>query len=160
MHFHRDMLAICDAYGRQRAARRRRATASSARRRSPSPSASAASCCSRCGSAPRPCCWRRPAPDDLLPAIAQLSRPRSALRRRPPIAPCCRSCRRLRHLDACANASRPASPCRRRTFDAWQDGTGHQADGRHRRDGDAAHLHRGDRGRDPPRRDRQAGSRL
>ena len=37
---------------------------------------------------------------------------------------------------------------------------GPQAHGRHRRHGDAAYLHCGDRGRDPPRRHRQAGPRL
>ena len=52
MHFHRDMLATCDSYGRHVLRARARRTASSARRRSPSPSGSAASCCSRCASAP------------------------------------------------------------------------------------------------------------
>jgi 2-aminobenzoate-CoA ligase len=57
MHFHRDMLAICDGYA-SRCCGRSRPTSSSARRRSPSPSASAGWCCSPSASAPPPCCWK------------------------------------------------------------------------------------------------------
>jgi 2-aminobenzoate-CoA ligase len=57
MHFHRDVLAICDCFPRSTLATRR-TTSSSARRRWPSPSASAACCCSRCAWARPPCCWK------------------------------------------------------------------------------------------------------
>ncbi len=45
MHAHRDLLAVCDAYGRM-CCGRGPTTASSARRRSPSPSGLAGSCSS------------------------------------------------------------------------------------------------------------------
>jgi 2-aminobenzoate-CoA ligase len=75
LHFHRDMLAICDGYGMQ-VLRPEPSDVSSDRRRWPSPSASAGWCCSPSASAPRRCCWNarrrgpagrhRPAPRDGL----------------------------------------------------------------------------------------------
>src|SRR6266542_1412070 len=85
----------------------------SARRRSPSRSASADWCCSHCGSAPRPCFWKRPRrmicwprSDGFAPAYA--SRPPR------PIGRCCRSSA-ITISPRCANACQPAkrSPRRR-----------------------------------------------
>ena len=108
MHFHRDMLAICDGYARTCCARRR-ATASSARRRSPSPSASAVSCCSPCMSALRPCCWKRAPTIFARHCAAQghhLLHGADGLSRDAVEAP-------GYDISTCANACRPASPCRR-----------------------------------------------
>ena len=58
MHFHRDVLAICDCFPRHTLRLAARTTFSSARRRWPSPSAWAGCCCSRCGSARPACCWK------------------------------------------------------------------------------------------------------
>jgi 2-aminobenzoate-CoA ligase len=57
MHFHRDILAICDCFPRH-TLRSESTTSSSARRRWPLPSALAACCCSRCAPAPPRCCWK------------------------------------------------------------------------------------------------------
>ena len=179
MHFHRDMLAICDAYGAQRAAGRRRTTASSARRRSPSPSGSAASCCSRCASARRPCSSRRPGRTSLLVAIA---RHRATVCFTAPTAYRAMLAKLGAHdvssLRKCVSAGEPLPKA---TFEAWQEATGLKLmDGigatemlhifiaaredeiRARRDRQAGAGLRGEgRGRDGPRRcrrDRSAGS--
>ena len=158
MHFHRDMLAICDAYGRNvlrpepsRPLHRLAAARLHlrARRRS---------CCSRCMSAPRPCCSRRPRPDELLPAIA---RHRATVCFTAPTA--------YRAMLAEARRARRLIPAQMRLGRrgaaegdlrrlAGRDRA--QAHGRHRRDRDAAHLHRRPRGRDPAGRDGQAGAGL
>ena len=111
MHFHRDMLAICDSYGRARAARRAATTSSSARRRSPSPSGSAAWCCSRCASALHGAAGEGGAGRSARGHRAA-SAPRSASPRRPPTARCSASSPSTTS-HRCANASRPARPCRR-----------------------------------------------
>ena len=61
MHFHRDVIAMCDLLPALLPEARRRTTSSAARRRSPSPSAWAACCAFRCASVPRPC-WSRSSP--------------------------------------------------------------------------------------------------
>ena len=158
MHFHRDLLAICDGYGRNVLRAGAGAIASSARRRSPLRSGSAGSCCFRMRIGASTVLLEKAGPDDLLPAIAQhqgticFTAP-TAYRAMLP---------KLDEHDSrpCANASRPASRLPKATFEAWQAATGHQADGRHRRHRDAPYLHRRARGRDPPRRDGQARSGL
>ncbi len=71
MHFHRDMLAICDGYARNvlRAGGERPLHRLAAARLHLRPRRHRA--VPDVVSAPRRCCWKRPAPDDLLPAIAQ-----------------------------------------------------------------------------------------
>ena len=71
MHFHRDVLAICDCWPRARAARRRPTTSSPAARRWRSRSGWAGCCCSRCASARRRCCSRRRRPTRCWTAIAE-----------------------------------------------------------------------------------------
>ena len=69
MHFHRDMLAICDSL-RRHVLRAEPTTASSARRRSPSPSGSAAWCCFPLRVGASTILLEKASPDDLLTAIA------------------------------------------------------------------------------------------
>ena len=110
MHFHRDMLAVCDGFARNvlRATPEDRFI----------------------GSAPLAFTFgfggvlfplhigasfvvlEKAGPDDLPPAIAQATRSRSASPRRPPIAPCSASSTATTSR-ACANASPPARRCRR-----------------------------------------------
>ena len=54
MHFHRDVMAMCDCFPRS-CLKPARTTSSAARRRSRSPSGWAGCCASRCASARRPC---------------------------------------------------------------------------------------------------------
>ena len=141
MHFHRDMLAICDAYCAQRAAARRRRplhrlaaarlhlrprrarAVPDARRRLDR--------AARAGDARTSCCRRS----------RGTARP-SASPRRPPIARCWRRLGEhdVSSLRKCVSAGE-ALP--KATFEAWQAATGLKHHGRHRRDRDAAHLHRG-----------------
>ena len=143
MHFHRDLLAICDTFSAPRPARRAATTSSPARRRSPSPSGSAAL---RAVPAARrrldPAAREGDARTSCSPAIAQhratvcFTAPTAY---RAMLAPA----RRARRVVACASASRPASRCRRRPSTRGRRATGHRDHRRHRRDRDAAHLHRG-----------------
>ena len=121
MHFHRDMLAICDSFGKY-VLRARPTIASSARRRSLSRSASAAWCCFRCASAPRPSCWRRP------------RRTIFCRRSRNSAATICFTAPTAYRamlgklagydLPRCANASRRAKRLPKATFEAWPAATG------------------------------------
>ena len=154
MHFHRDMLAICDGYAQARAAAPSRTTASSARRRSPSRSGSAGSCCFRCASARRRCCWKRPAAGRTARRHREISRPPSASRRRPPIAPCSAKLDGPRHFVA-AQMRVGRRDAAEGDVRGLARGHRHQDPRRHRRDRDAAHLHRLARERGPRRRDRQ-----
>ena len=155
MHFHRDVLAICDAFPpssfaptkrrrlhRHAAARvhvraRRTAALSAARRRR------------------RPCCSESSPPDVLLAAIAAYG---ATVCHAAPTA--------YRAMTPLVRQARPADAARVRLGgrDAAGrhprgvgDGDRHQDHRRHRLDRDAAHLHLGDRRRDPARRDRHAG---
>ena len=137
MHFHRDLVATCDTYGKH-ILQTRPTTASSARRRSPSHSGLGV----RAVSDAR---WRvhHPARSKQGQTICRLrlqniARP-SASRRRRLIARCCRrsssmTCPRLRK---CVSAGETL-PRRLMT-----PGTAQRAgaDGRHRCDRDDAHLH-------------------
>ena len=144
---------------RARAAGPSRTTSSSARRRSPSPSGSAGSCSSRCASAPRPCCSSRPRRTSCSRRSQQLPRHRLLHRadRLPRDARQARRARRLVSLRKCVSAGETLPEA---TFDAWQDATGLKIiDGI----GATEMLHifiAAPRGRDPPRRHRQAGARL
>ena len=106
-----------------RAAAPSRPTSSSARRRSPSPSGSAGWCCFRCASAPRRCCWRRPAPDELLDGDREIQRSPSASPRRPPIARCSASSTEhdISSLRKCVSAGETLPKA---TFEAWHEATG------------------------------------
>ena len=136
------------------AARAASPTASSARRRSPSRSGSAGWCCFRCASAPRPCCSKKPRPDDLLAAIGK-HRATDLLHRADRLSRDAREARRARHLLAAQAGVR-----RRGAAEGHVRGLArrHRPEDprRHRRDRDAAHLHRLAAGRDP-RRARPAG---
>ena len=105
-----------------------------------------AACCSRCASAPRRCCSRRPRPDDLLRGDRSGIGPRSASPRRPPTARWRPMRARARPAARCASASRPARRCRSRRRKPGRRATGIADHRRHRRDRDAAHLHLGARG--------------
>ena len=159
MHFHRDMLAICDGYGRACAARAADRPSSSARRRSPSPSGSAGWCCSRCASAPPTCCWNARRRTTCSPPSRSTARP-SASPRRPPIAPC--SAKLAEHdissLRKCVSRRRGAAEGRRSTpgtprpASSMLDGIGAT---------EMLHIFIGSpRGRDPAGRHRPAGARL
>ncbi len=158
MHFHRDMLATCDSYGRHvlRAEASDRfigspplaftfglgglRAVSAARRRVHRPA--------REGAARRAARGDRKTPrDHLLHGADRLpghARPSSPTHD-------------ISSLRKCVSAGE-ALP--KATFEAWQAATGIEDHGRHRRDRDAAHLHRLARGRDPAGRDRPAGAGL
>ena len=112
MHFHRDMLATCDSYGRHVL----RASADDRFIGSP-PLAFTFGLGGlvlfplRVGASTM--LLEKAAPDDLLAAIAQVQAPRSASPRRPPIAPCWPSSPSTTSR-RCANACRPARRCPRR----------------------------------------------
>ena len=110
--------------GRARRCARRPTTSSPAARRWRSRSGWADCCCSRCASARRRCCSRRPSPDALLPAIAEhratvlFTAPTSyramaaqarAVRPRRACASACRPARRCRPRRASCGRTRPAS---------------------------------------------------
>ena len=124
-----------------------RPTVSSARRRSPSPSASADCCCFRCGSAHDRRCWKAPGRTICLPRdrpvqghhlLHRADRLSRDARRRSRTTIFRRSAR-------CVSAGETlaASDLRR-----LARGDRHQADRRHRRHRDAAHLHQLARGRE------------
>ena len=112
MHFHRDMLATCDSYGRHVL----RAQAADRFIGSP-PLAFTFGLGGlvlfplRVGAST--VLLEKAAPDDLLAAIAQVSRDH-LLHRADRLSRHARQARRARHLLACANACPPAKRCRRR----------------------------------------------
>ena len=83
-------------------------------------------------------------PDDLLPAIAQH---KATICFTAPTAYRAMLSKLegydISSLRKCVSAGEPLP---KGTFEAWKDATGIKAHGRDRGDGDAAHLHRGDRG--------------
>ncbi len=139
MHFHRDMLAVCDGFA---------GNVLRARPEDPFHRVGAAGlhlrfwrrCCSRCTSARRSFSRRRNPPRRPISLLqSSVSRQRSASPRRRPIVSSSGSrtstiCRR------CANACRRARRCLKH-LRCLAQGHRHQADRRHRLDGDAAHLH-------------------
>ena len=140
VHFHRDLLAVTDTYGRyvlQPDAGRHLHRLAAARlhlRRS------AGSCSSRCASAPRRrcssrrrrrCCSRASRRYRATVTVTSPTGYRAMLAQAGEFD--------LSSLRKCVSAGEtlPAA-----TFDAWRDGDRHPADGRHRLDRDAAHVHR------------------
>ena len=142
MHFHRDVLAICDCFPRSTLAadaRRRRSAARpplGVHLRAGRPGR-----CSRCASAP-PTVLLEAAPPD----VAARRRSSESARRVCFTAPTAyrtmlAEAGDVRSVAPAASASRPASRCRCRRFEAWQRAHRHRDHRRHRRDRDAAHLH-------------------
>ena len=138
MHFHRDVMAICDTFGKH-VLRPRPETASSARRRSPSHSGWAAWRCSRCAPAPPTILLERRRRMSCCPRSAN-SAPRSASPRRPRTARCSASSPRPT-FPACAHASPLAniSGARPLTLGSRDRYPHHR---RHRVHRNAAHFHR------------------
>ena len=116
MHFHRDMLIICDGFSRPRSSGPVRRTASSGRPRSASRSGSRC-CCFRSASALRRSCPTGPG-RTISRSRSLSSAPRSVSRLRPPTGPCWRGCPST-ICPRCAAASRRA---RRSTVPPMIDG--------------------------------------
>ena len=146
MHFHRDVMAMCDCFPRLVPAAARRTTSSAARRRSPSPSGSAGCCCSRCASARRRVLVERLTPETLLEAIAAHRRDDAASPRRPSTARWRGSRAELRPRVA-AEVRLGRRGAAGRDAPAVEAGDRHRDHRRHRLDRDDPHLHLA-----PPRR--------
>ena len=122
MHFHRDMLAICDTYGKHVL----RPRADDLFIGSP-PIAFTFGLGGivlfplRVGAATL--LIEQPSPDAMLEAIRTQRPDASASPRPPPIAPCSAGCSRAMP-PRCGSASPPARRCRRRPWQAWQRATG------------------------------------
>ena len=87
MHFHRDMLAICDTYGAQVLRARRRRCLHRQRRRSRLRSDLGRRCCFRCAPAPPRSCWNKRRRCRFWKRSAPCGRQCASLHR-PPIEPC------------------------------------------------------------------------
>ena len=154
MHFHRDVMAACDCWPRSRAARDAPTTSSPAARRSRSRSGWAGCCCSRCASAPRRCCSRRPRAGRAAARDRRASRD-GAVHRADVVPRDGGAWRTITTCRACASACPPARRCPRRRAQLWKDGDRHRDHRRHRRHRDAPHLHLARRGARAAGRDRQ-----
>ena len=122
MHFHRDVLAICDCFPRHTLRLAARTTSSSARRRWRSPSAWAACCCSRCASARPACCSKSSRPKRCWPRSKNTA-PRCASPRRPSTARW-RRWRRKFDLSSLRKTVSAGEALPLATREAWQAATG------------------------------------
>ena len=140
MHFHRDVIAMCDCFPRSCLQAGARTTSSAARRRSPSPSAWAACCASRCASAPRTVLVEKLTPETLLEAIqhfkATICFTAPTLYRADG-----RRCAKNYDLSIAEEMRLGGRGAARRDAPAVQAGDRHRDHRRHRRDRDDPHLH-------------------
>jgi 2-aminobenzoate-CoA ligase len=122
VHFHRDVLAICDCFPRYVLRAGARTTCSAARRRWRSPSGWAGCSCSRCASARRRCCWSSPRRPTCCRGSASTAPPSASPRPRR-TAPCSTPWARegAPTLRKCVSAGE-ALPLP--TYQAWERATG------------------------------------
>ena len=122
MHFHRDVIAVCDCFPRYVLKPEPRRHLLRLAAASPSPTGSAGWSSSRCGSALRRCCWSRPRRRSSSRA-SRTTAPRSASPRRPRTAPCWPMLEEhdISSLRNCVSAGEHLPLP---TFEAWEQATG------------------------------------